>query len=68
MVYTDASCGNFKSERSQGAHISFLMGENDCCNLLSVKTTNTCCTKFIDSRNNGAEAALHMKELFKRAV
>ena len=35
VVYTDASCGNLKNGESQGAHVIFLMGENDFCNLLS---------------------------------
>ena len=34
VVYTDASCGNLKNGRSQGAYFIFFMGENNCCNLL----------------------------------
>ena len=71
VVCTDPSCGNLKSSGSQGVHLTFLMGENNFCNLLNwqskqlKRVAQNLLTAETIASLDGVESAFYMKELFK---
>ena len=71
VVCTDVSCGNVKNGGNQGAHLIFLMGENNFCNLVNwqLKQLKHVAQSLLTAETilllNGLESALYMKELFK---
>ena len=71
VVGTDTSCENLKNSESEGVHLTFLMGENNFCDLLSwhskqlKRAAQGLLTAETIALLNGVESAFYMKELFK---
>ena len=74
VVYTNSSCGNLKNGGSQGAHLIFLMGKNNFCNLFSwqskqlKRAARSSLTAETIALLDGVEAALNLKELLRSCI